>query len=262
MKKISLILIALLAVATIACKKNDNKANDAAIEQIKAEIVNANKACPIDLGIVGTMTSVEYDEDANNVIYTITISKNLPDGTIETMRQNKGRLADQMKGTISQPKMRQMMNKIVEANASLTFKYTGQGDDIDITITADDIKESLAKPTSTADNAKVFINNSVEMENSRCPYKVDEATTMLSARLDGDYVIYQYRVDDSQLNIEDFDNAARMVKNNILNMFHNDVALKQFAEALVSLNKSLIYRYEFNNSPESIDIVITTDELR
>lgn len=51
---------------------------DSSKEELKAKIEAANKECPIDLGLVGSISSYQFDEDADEVIITMTISKELP----------------------------------------------------------------------------------------------------------------------------------------------------------------------------------------
>ena len=66
-------------MAMVSC--NDNKAK--IIEMVSA----IDDLCPLDMGMMGEMTSVEYDEEANEVQSTITMDENFM--TVETLAGNK-----------------------------------------------------------------------------------------------------------------------------------------------------------------------------
>lgn len=51
---------------------------DSSKKELQAGIESANKECPMNLGMVGEISSMEFDEDEDEVIMTMTISKDMP----------------------------------------------------------------------------------------------------------------------------------------------------------------------------------------
>ena len=51
---------------------------DSSKTELQTNIEAANKECPMDLGMFGEISSMEFDEDADEVIMTMTISKDMP----------------------------------------------------------------------------------------------------------------------------------------------------------------------------------------
>lgn len=60
----------LVSFALISC--NSSK------KDLKLEIEEVNDECPLDLGLVGEISSVDYDEKTDEVVMTMTINKDLP----------------------------------------------------------------------------------------------------------------------------------------------------------------------------------------
>ena len=51
---------------------------DSSKTELQTNIEAANKECPMDLGMFGEISSMEFDENADEVIMTMTISKDMP----------------------------------------------------------------------------------------------------------------------------------------------------------------------------------------
>lgn len=70
MKKLFNILIAAFMLVAVASCNN-------AKDDLAGAAKEANTECPMDLGLLGTLNSIEYDEDENVVVYNVTINENI-----------------------------------------------------------------------------------------------------------------------------------------------------------------------------------------
>jgi len=51
---------------------------DSSKKDLKSEIEKVKDECPLDLGMVGEISSINYDEETDEVVMTMTINKDLP----------------------------------------------------------------------------------------------------------------------------------------------------------------------------------------
>ena len=51
---------------------------DSSKKELRANVESVNSECPIDLGMFGEISSMEFNEDEDEVVFTMTISKDMP----------------------------------------------------------------------------------------------------------------------------------------------------------------------------------------
>ena len=168
---------------------------DSSKEELKAKIEAANKECPIDLGLVGSISSYQFDEDADEVIITMTISKELPI-KINVLNKLKNTLKRAMLGNwANSPSGRQLMKEIAKADSKLTFimQLEEGNENLRIRLTKDEIKD-LAEGKIDPISPREILEINVTSTNALCPMQVDEYTTLSSASLEGNYYVFNYSI--------------------------------------------------------------------
>lgn len=103
----------LVSFALISC--NSSK------KDLKLEIEEVNDECPLDLGLVGEISSVDYDEKTDEVVMTMTINKDLP-LKLSALKQLKNTMKRSVLGNWAKSESSLVLiEKIADADAKFTI---------------------------------------------------------------------------------------------------------------------------------------------
>lgn len=236
---------------------------DSSKEELKAKIEAANKECPIDLGLVGSISSYQFDEDADEVIITMTISKELPI-KINVLNKLKNTLKRAMLGNwANSPSGRQLMKEIVKADSKLTFimQLEEGNENLKIRLTKDEIKD-LAERKIDPVSPREILEINVTSTNAQCPMQVDEYTTLSSAALEGNYFVFNYSIDENMVPIESIEQNEAAVKATLQEAIASpDPMMKQMIKVCKNANTGLKYRYVGDISGSACVITLEPSEL-
>ena len=133
-----------------------------------------------------------------------------------------------------------------------------------------DNAENTSDANNVADTATVskemLLDQEIKATNDQLPFQVDEATTLLSVVKDSECVVYEYSVNEGDMdfkqfinNIEDFRNN---IKNQIIAMSTPDSEVYAFMSLLRDTGRDLRYQYTGNQSGKVTTIEFTNDELQ
>lgn len=236
---------------------------DSSKEELKAKIEAANKECPIDLGLVGSISSYQFDEDADEVIITMTISKELPI-KINVLNKLKNTLKRAMLGNwANSPSGRQLMKEIAKADSKLTFimQLEEGNENLKIRLTKDEIKD-LADGKIDPISPREVLEINVTSTNAQCPMQVDEYTTLSSAALEGNYFVFNYSIDENMVPIESIEQNEAAVKATLQEAIASpDPMMKQMIKVCKNANTGLKYRYVGDISGSACVITFEPSEL-
>lgn len=223
---------------------------------LKDGISQINQACPVDLGAVGSMTKVAYDDIENQVSFHFQFDSNLFSSskfeeTAQTMKQTI------MGAWAATESSRKLMEIISSIEASLIIVINNE---YKIDFTADEIK-SIADGRTNSISAKEYFENSVKTVNAQCPIAVDEITFLKNASLEDEYFVYNYVfVEGSGLKPSDFN--KEIIKTNIsASLNSGDVSINQMIGWCKEGNMGIMYRYWFEDG-QKIDIVFTPEDIK
>ena len=87
-----------------------------------------------------------------------------------------------------------------------------------------------------------------------CPKKLDKLTTWVGSENYKDSYVYQYEVNDKNIEFHDTDKQKELIKNSINK---NNVQTLR----LISSGKDVIFRYTYRNAGTVEDVVFTHEEL-
>lgn len=259
MKSLSVVatfLISLLALCS--CES-------AAVKKLKTAVSEANSKCPKSLGDAGTCDGVEYNEDKNEVIFTFTFNEEYAGHIF--LDENKETLENQVQLALTQDNMKQVVDDIIAAKASLVMIYKSKqtGKKVSIKKTYEDLKEIQKTPVSSYSTTRSLVENTAKMLNAQCPVKIDDGITQIKIALEGDFMVYYIQFDE---NLYDFDTlkteGADLMKEEMLSQLENaryDKALQNDLKRMSENNIGLKYRIYGNDINKYIDIDITPNEL-
>ena len=254
MKKIiALLSLFVLIVAAMSCE-NEN------VKKLKNDILLANKQCPVNMGMVGDLMSMKYDENTNEVSFYYVINDDII--SIDALKSSRGAALNTMKLSISSEESKPLVKTMIDAGASflVTFKSAETGKTFEIKLSPEDLKKIYDSPLSTNEKNKLILENQIAMENSTYPILVEEGMEMIKVEDAGDNVIYHCRVDEDLYDLYLLKLNENEVKRNMEEVFEDPLTNKQI-KLLSSLGKGLVYHYYGDTSGKSVDITFTPDEL-
>ena len=123
---------------------------------------------------------------------------------------------------------------------------------------ADNATETVSKEMMLVQEIKAF--------NDQLPTQVDKATTLLSVSMSGEYVVYEYSVDEDDMDfgqfIEHKEDFRNNIKNYIITMSTPDSEVYAFMSLIRDTGKDLRYQYAGNLSGKVTIIEFSNDDLQ
>lgn len=236
---------------------------DSSKKKLQAGIEFANKECPMDLGMIGEISSIELDKDADEVIMTMTISKDMP---------LKMSALDKLKNTLKRAMMGnwaksedglKLMDEIAKADSKITIVMRTENTDenIKIKISKDEVKdlaEGKIDPISPRDLLEIMITST----NAQCPMQIDEVTILSSVSLEGTNVVYNYSLDEDVVTMDFIEQNNISIKSNLKQALStSDPTMKQMISVCKEANTGISYRYVGNTTGNVCVIKFRPSEL-
>lgn len=111
--------------------------------KLKTVIGVANKQCPIDMGAVGTITSIIYD--GNNVVYTLNMNEEITN--IKILKDNPESMKSSITMMFQNPAadVKEMLKLMAKCNSGLHMIFVGNksGEQAVCELTAEELKEVI-----------------------------------------------------------------------------------------------------------------------
>lgn len=238
-----LLLVALTLFVSLFFISCDNSK-----DELRKQVEQMNRQCPIDLGIVGKASSIELNEAEDEVIYTITLGNRLP-MKISALNQMKSALKRSIISNYAQDEtMVAFAKAISKADAKLSYVYeSGEtNESTKITLSSDELKDIAdghITPISSLEQLQIEIMST----NAQCPMQIDQVTLMTSVTLEGKRFVYNYSIDERYISLEQLEAQESVIKSNIKTYFiSNDPSIKRLVKLLKDTNSSVEYRYVGN----------------
>ena len=253
MKKMLILLSVVVASILVSCE-NEN------VTKLKSEIEAANKQCPMNMGMMGDILSVKYDEKAKEVQMYYSINEDIV--SIEALTNSEQMVMKSMRLSVSRNQAKEMLILIVDAGAglSVTYKSASTGKTFKVSLTSDDLKEVCDNPMSEMEINQMWLENSIAIENARCPYLVDEGMEMVQAYDDGTNIICACRIDEDMYDFSILAYSLSEIKQNTIEMF-DDPLMKRALGVIHLLGKGFVLRYCGDTSAKTFDITFTNEEI-
>lgn len=212
------------------------------------------------MGMMGFVTNIEYDEQANEVIFRYLLNEEfIPIELIEVEGSK-----DIIKMALSDKEMRANINLMIEAGAGLVAEFKGSLTDkrVKIKFSLDDLKEVKNNPMSEDDMNREMSKLGLARINALCPTDLGDGLIMERVYDDGDNIVYVYKGEEAGGNIsEAFANIDEVKQEMVSSGIFEDMLMKNEIKVMTSVGKGLVYRYIGSESGEVVDIVFTKEEL-
>lgn len=236
---------------------------DSSKKELQAGIESANKECPMDLGMIGKISSIEFDKDADEVIMTMTISKDMP-LKISALNKLKNTLKRAMMGNWAKSEDGlKLIEEIAKADSKMTIVMRTENADenIKLKISKDEVKdlaEGKIDPISPRDLLEIMITST----NAQCPMQIDEVTILSSVSLEGTNVVYNYSLDEDVVTMDVIEQNKISIKSNLKQALSTpDPTMKQMISECKEANTGISYRYVGNTTGNVCVIKFGPSEL-
>lgn len=253
MKKcLNMLLLLVMCVTMAGCGGSD--------KVLKEQIESGKKHCPMSLGMAGKLTTMSYDESKREVKFVITLNKQISD--VKDLQQDPESARQAMRLALQKGNMKKLLEMMVDAEASLniTYKNRGSKDEFTLNFSAAELKEILDNPMSEEETNKLSLQNQINSEKKRLPYKIERGLNVVGIEDNGSSLVYKCEVDEDLYDIDEMANSKDELKENMRKMM-KDPAMRQQAEVLSSLNKGFEYNYSGKSSGKNVVVAFTADEL-
>lgn len=255
MTMLSMMAVMAAFLLTSACGGDPNKAN------LKREIENADKDCPISMGIGGDIISMKYDEQQNMVKLYFSINEEL--SSIDAMKKNDKILKQTLRLSFSNSDFATNLAMMEKAGAGLelTYKGSSSGKSHSVSITPEEVKELSKSKLTDLEIKQMTLENQLIMQNSQFPQDLGDGLQIVKVFDNGDNIVYEYRVEESTNDISVIEENIKQLRKEIMKDFFKDPSIKNEASTLCQLGKDLTLRYVGDKSGKSVDVTFTTDEM-
>ncbi|MDE6028627.1 MAG: hypothetical protein K2G23_11195 [Muribaculaceae bacterium] len=253
MKKcLNLLMLLVMTLSLASCGGSD--------KVLKAQIESGKKHCPMSLGMAGKLTSMAYDESNREVKFVITLNKHLTD--IKDLQADPESARQAMRLALQKGNMKHLLELMVDADASLniTYKNRGSKDEFTLNFSAPELKEILDNPMSEEETNKLLLQNQINSEKRRLPYRIENGLNVVGIEDNGKSLVYKCEVDEDLYDIDEMGKGKDEMKENMRKMM-KDRSMRQQAEVLSSLNKGFEYDYIGKTSGKNVVVAFSSQEL-
>ena len=249
------LLMATLAFVAVSCKSDSDRAKNE-LEKMAKE---ANESCPFSIGMVGEITSIEFD--GKNLVFYASVDEDFVD--LDVLEQNPELAKEgafQAMFSNANAETKKLMEELEKANAGLRAVYKGKtsGRTVSFTISYDELKKRSDNPSEAMDPDE-FLEQNVRVTNNQCPVSVETGIVMQEVFVEGSNVVYLYSMDEDLYDIDQMEEnrseAQALLDDEIRNL-ERDAAGKQFLDACRNAHKNIIYRYVGSASGKSVDFFV------
>lgn len=244
----SLLLLFLLQLALTFAPCPARAQNAIARKNIIEMVRQTKNSLPIESGI-GRISDCELIGD--QIIYTI---DNIDDALIQAYDFSE----KAKKGIALINNIDRLAEVMKQANTTLVYKYKSKGGlTKSIIIRPDEFDDLLNSPMSPID----YVNNQVAAVKSALPINLGDGISLTDIRYENTVVSYIYTCDESQIDIDNLNNATDFLKDQAKATLSNDIAAKLLLKSLDQTVSSIAYTYIGNSSRKQCTVVLDDDDI-
>lgn len=232
--------------------------------KLKAVVAIANKQCPMDMGEVGTITSIIYDGD--NVVYSLNLNESITD--ISVLKKNPESMKESVKTMFQNPaaEVKQMLQLVTECNAGLQMIFIGKdsGEKAVCEITSEELKNILKTEGDSSQSEQAKLEAQVKMANLQFPMQASPQILIEKMEISNESVVYICKVDEDACPISQIEANAKEVKQGIVATLaaQSDPATQLFLKTCINNDKNIAYKYIGTKSGKEYEVVVTLPELK
>lgn len=225
---------------------------------LKRQVETLDKQCPIDLGILGRVTSVGLK--GHTIVYHVTTNSRVL--KLERLRDH---LSDVKQGILLNfANDEASLSQFVAAQCDIKYEYTDaqSGERLVVDISKEDLKRANALVGDTKELSSRRIENFVATGRLQLPMQIDAVTTLTDITLEDNNVAYIYSIDEEAISSKQLQSQIDVLKESIHeSLGHKDLTMTMLIDALTQDHRGLVYRYFMSKSGKQFDITFTPEDV-
>ncbi len=228
-------------------------------------IEQADRGCPIELD-KGSITGIKlengyvtyylaYDSDFTNILGKIDDERKVKEGILMSLLCLNAQ--DDNRGDI-------LMDELVKYGYGIKYIVTESSiGRFEFSATSDEIQELRGKYRSNPHEALYnLLCLSVEAERSSLPMEIGEGLTLTDYSLEGENIVAHTQFDDELYSVDEISANMKLLKGNILDEVLSDPSVKAWLGLCKVSHSGLKFIYTGKKSHKSVELLISSDEIR
>ena len=209
------------------------------VEQLVEE---ASKQCPMDLGLVGKLSSVAYADG----VLTLELCINediVPIGLFADEEYLKSSSIGSL--SVMPENFKNIMSELVKEKASMVFRYVGDKSkkSYELKISCEELEAGLNSSMNDMDYEKQ-LDAQLAVGSEQYPLDMGNGVVLDSVSKSDEFVIYHYSIDESYSTIAEIDKNSANIKTMLLtNIQQNINTMRLFLVCCVNTSRGIEYRY-------------------
>lgn len=253
-KTILAAFVVMLAVCVASCNSQQR--------ELKEMIDQANDELPARFDF-GVATSIECKDNMVEIHYT-TDDNLFPIAVLK----DKGDLikrAWKMSYIDQSANNDQVLNLILASGYGLKAVFDGEESHahFEVTLSNEELKQAAKQKMPISEQLALQL----EITNASLPQQIDDVTTLAGTTLEGEFMVYNYEIDDSKLSIDDMIAQKANYEENIKRALTQEIndaqsAAGMFFKLVMRAGRGVRYHYSGKTSGKVMDVELNNTALR
>lgn len=256
-------LVALVASASFAV--SCNRQQKAYQNELKKIVEKENSSCPIQHPPFGTLNSVDYDQEKNEVSFNLSVNDAHMDFSFDNKEHEK--LMKESFGLVfvaSDAKEFMKHVKKAEASVAVVMKSNVSGKRLTLSYSPKEVADIYSQALTDEQIKRKLLDINLKMTQSSLPMDLGDGMLMKSISLDGDVLVYSCELQESDVMVSQIKGQQEVldeIKKEMKKEFNHHVESRRLIESLRELGYGMKYICVGDLSDDSFEIVFTPEEL-
>ena len=253
-KLFPVLILSIVAFLSASCQQKES--------ELQTKIKEFNEQCPQSLGLMGEVTSIVYEDD--DVVITFTMNEQVVNLMVfeSNMRVLRQSMINSFKN--SDGDLKEIIDQVVAEDANLVVRYVGATTNktIEVKITSDELKNSIAKQDSPEKVSLDALQSRVDVLNSQLPAQMDEGMVLTNVTMEEEYVVYNINVDEEKYPIEALENDRAQLEESLKKWLKSSGrATTEMSKLCKDTGRGIAHRYTGERSQQSCFVGVPASEL-
>lgn len=283
MKKIFLgVILSMTVISLTGCGSNQNEAvvkakpqllsenNDTeeppidkkkeSRERVINEIELTDAQLPINMGMLGEMVSMSYNDENETVDVEVRVAES---NYVDMMKKNAELAKNSIMLTFAKSDKEYFLNNMVDAGLGTVYIYkapTGNKE-LRIEISNEELVQLRDNPLTDEEINDILFETTMATQKAMCPYDVAEGMKAVNIEDNGKEVVITIKIDENLYDMDLLRLSKDISKQNMKDFIRDDMAMQEFTGILTAKDRGLIYRMKGSKSGAVVDVGFTADEL-
>ncbi len=234
---------------------------------IATQVQRANQDCPIPLGHgIGQVSKIQVED--RNVTYYLDYSskyynlltKTRTHGEVKEILMMALLCMNGQGGNHGDV----LIDKLISQDYGMKYVISSGGSrQFECVASVQDLRQMRSSFTANPHEAlHRLLELQMEIENTNLPVSIEEGMDMTDYALDDDNIVVTIAVDENLYSINEFRNNLELIKQSMLEAAIDDPESKSLLDLCKISHTGLAYHVVGKHSGRSVDIVISSDEIR